>query len=77
MNELGLVENRVIELPPEVPTSVLVQATNFLNTRFHGTSIDLALRDIKADIEQRRSELDELTARVVGISCPACGWRAG
>jgi len=65
VNELGLVENRVIELPPEVSTSVLVQATNFLNTRFHGASIDHALKDIKADVEQRRSELDELTARVV------------
>ena len=65
VNELGLVENRVIELPPEVPASVLVQATNFLNNRFYGASIDLALRDIKAEIEQRRSELDELTARVI------------
>lgn len=65
VNELGLVENRVIELPVDLPASALVQATNFLNTRFHGASLDQALKAIKAEIEQRRIELDELTARVV------------
>ena len=61
----GLVENRVIELPLGTPPSSLVQATNYLNTRFMGHTLEEARAEISNELEEQRSELDELTGRVV------------
>ncbi len=61
----GTVENRVIETPPDLPLSALTQATNYLSTRLSGRTIAEARNDILAELESRRAELDELTAKVV------------
>ena len=61
----GVVENRVIEVPPDVPASAFVEATNFLNTRLVGRTIDDARVDIVQSLEKNRYQLDQLTARLV------------
>ena len=61
----GVVENRVIEVPPDVPASAFVEATNFLNTRLVGRTIDDARTDIVQGLEKNRHQLDQLTARLV------------
>ena len=61
----GVVENRVIEVPPDVPASAFVEATNFLNTRLEGRTIDDARVDIVQSLEKNRYQLDQLTARLV------------
>ncbi len=61
----GLVENRVIERPPGTPVSTLTQATNYLNTRFGGSTIEEALRRLTNEIDQKRSEIDAITAGLV------------
>ena len=61
----GTVENRLIDVPEGLPPSALAEASNYLSTRLQGRTIEMARREILAEIETQRAELDELTARVV------------
>jgi heat-inducible transcriptional repressor len=73
VSEDGLVENRILELPPGLPPSALVQATNYLSSKMAGRTIEEARREVLDDLEARRAELDELTRKVVeaGLAVPA------
>ncbi len=65
VGEDGQVENRILALPPGLPASALIEATNYLNARLAGRTIS----ELRADLEARRAEigteLDELTAKLV------------
>jgi heat-inducible transcriptional repressor len=65
VGEDGQVENRILALPPGLPASALIEATNFLNARLNGRTI----AELKSDLEAHRAELDgeldALTARLV------------
>ena len=63
--ENGVVENRVIEAPPGLPASSLVEATNYLGTRLVGRTMSEAYDDIMAELEAHQAHLDDLTTRVV------------
>lgn len=65
VSDNGLVENRVIEVPIGMPASTLVEAGNYLTARLTGRSFAEARARIQDEIEQRRTELDELTQKVV------------
>jgi heat-inducible transcriptional repressor len=71
----GLVENRLIEVPIGTPPSTLVSASNYLNSRLVGHTIDEAKAAIAADIESNRAQLDELTAKLV--SAGLASWAGG
>ena len=71
----GLVENRVLELPPEVPASALVEAGNYLNARLVGRTLDDARSQVLAEIENKRTQLDELTQKVVAAGLAT--WAGG
>lgn len=61
----GSVENRVLPIPPGLPPSALTEASNYLNARIRGRT----LNEVKGEIEVSRkaveAELGELTARLV------------
>lgn len=61
----GSVENRVIDLPPGMPTSTLTEAGNYLNAHITGKTIAQAQKIIQANIDTRSSELDTLTKKVI------------
>jgi len=63
--EDGSVENRVVELPLGTPPSALSHATNYLNARLAGRTLDEARAAIQAEIEAHRAQLDALTAGLV------------
>jgi heat-inducible transcriptional repressor len=65
VSEDGDVENRLVSLPEGVPLSSLNEASNYLNARVAGSTLAEARARIEAEIETRRAQLDELTARVV------------
>ncbi|HJO73339.1 MAG TPA: heat-inducible transcriptional repressor HrcA [Rhodospirillales bacterium] len=65
VTEGGFVENRVIETPPGLPPSALVEATNYLGARLVGRTLGQAIDRTKAEIAEHRTELDDLTKRVV------------
>ncbi|MBM3732637.1 MAG: heat-inducible transcriptional repressor HrcA [Acidimicrobiia bacterium] len=79
VTENGLVENRIIEIPPGLPPSALVQATNYLSARLVGRTIAEAYDEIMAELESHRTQIDELTRSVVkrGLATWAGGESGG
>jgi heat-inducible transcriptional repressor len=61
----GQVENRVIEIPPGLPPSALVQASNFLNAHASGRTLPDLRRIVAEEMMADRGALDALTAGVV------------
>jgi len=61
----GQVENRLIAIPVGLPAAALAEASNYLNARLRGRTIDLARGEILAELESERAELDVLTAKIV------------
>jgi heat-inducible transcriptional repressor len=65
VGEDGSVENRLIDLPIGLPPSALSEATNFLNARIRGRTLDEARAEMIRFQNERQAELDQITARVV------------
>jgi heat-inducible transcriptional repressor len=65
VTEDGLVENRVIAVPLGLPPATLIAASNYLNARLIGRTLDEAKTAIAEDIEHSRAQLDELTGKLV------------
>jgi heat-inducible transcriptional repressor len=65
VSEDGQVENRVIDTPPGLPVSALVEAGNYLGARLRGRTLDTARAEILTDLDSEKLELDSLTAKVV------------
>jgi heat-inducible transcriptional repressor len=65
VTQSGQVENRLIDTPIGMPASALVEATNYLNARLSGRTLDDARRLILEDLKLKRAELDDITARVI------------
>ncbi len=65
VGEDGQVENRLIDTPSGLPASALAEASNYLNARLRGRTLDAAKTEIMTDLESRRAELDTLTAKIV------------
>jgi heat-inducible transcriptional repressor len=65
VSEDGQVENRLIEIPLGLPGSALTEATNYLNARLTGRTLDEARSGILDELEGERAELDSLTAKIV------------
>ena len=59
------VENRVIALPPGLPPSALVEATNYVNARIRGRTLGEAKLEVEKDLASARKDLDEVTQKVV------------
>ena len=76
----GAVENRVIATPAGLPASVFSEASNYLNARLRGRTLDAARDEILKELENERAELDVLTAKIVAdglatLATPASGSR--
>jgi heat-inducible transcriptional repressor len=61
----GQVENRVIEIPPGLPPSALVEAANYLNARAAGATLNELRRRVAEEMASDRGQLDQLAAGVV------------
>lgn len=59
------VENRVIALPPGLPPSALIEATNYVNARIRGRTLGEAKIEVEKDFTSAKKDLDELTQKVV------------
>lgn len=65
VTEEGLVENRIVDVPIGTPAATLTMATNYLNARLIGHTLDEARLVILTEMENQRTELDELSTRVI------------
>jgi heat-inducible transcriptional repressor len=75
VGEDGQVENRVLALPPGVPTSALIEAGNFLNARIRGRTLAETRLELETALAQDRAELDQLTRKV--IAAGIASWSGG
>lgn len=75
VSEDGQVENRVVALPPGTTQSSLTEASNYLNARIRGNTLDEARIDLERLYETAKRELDELTQKVV--SAGIASWIEG
>jgi heat-inducible transcriptional repressor len=73
VSESGVVENRLVEVPADLPVSALVEAGNFLSARLAGKTLIETRSEILSEIDSRKAQLDELTAKVVqaGLATPS------
>src|SRR5246127_1260101 len=75
VTEDGLVENRVIEVPAGLPPAALVSASNYLNARLIGRTIEEAKAEIAQEITSNKIQLDELTSKLVAAGL--ANWAGG
>src|ERR1700679_1830167 len=60
VSEDGQVENRIIDTPSGLPVSALIEASNYLNARLAGRTIEAARMEILDELESERAMLDAL-----------------
>ncbi len=65
VDQTGGVENRMMEVPPDVTASALKQASNYLNAHIANKTLPQAIEQIRNELSQHHAQLDTLTARVV------------
>jgi heat-inducible transcriptional repressor len=76
VSEDGQVENRLIDTPLGLPASAMAEASNYLNARLRGRTLDAARAEVLEELIGERAELDTLTAKIVAeglatLSAPA------
>ena len=65
VGEDGVVENRVLELPPSLPPGALEEASNYISARLAGRTLAEAARAMRADIASGQSALDAASRDLV------------
>ena len=71
----GQVENRVLGVPRGLPTSVLTEASNFLNAHIRGKTLSEARAELERALEAGKAELDQLTQKIVAAGLAS--WSGG
>ena len=68
----GLVENRIMEVPPTLPDMALMAASNYLNGKLAGRTLKDVQDTILRDIATGQSQLDAITQKLVrdGLALP-------
>jgi heat-inducible transcriptional repressor len=75
VGEDGQVENRVLNLPPGLPASALIEAGNFVNARIRGRTLDGLKAEIEKTLKDGQAELDALTQKIVAAGLAS--WSGG
>lgn len=65
VGEQDHVENRIIDLPPGMSASTLVEASNYLNAHIAGKTLAEARHSIQINLQTARDALDELARGLV------------
>ena len=75
VGEDGQIENRVLNIPVGLPTSALLEASNFLNARVRGRTLAEVRLEIERRLKEGQAELDELTQKIVAAGLAS--WSGG
>ncbi|MDR1333112.1 MAG: heat-inducible transcriptional repressor HrcA [Holosporales bacterium] len=65
VNENGVVENRLIEVPRDVSWSELNQATRYINAKFTGATLEEIRNKIQDEVDFQSDGVDRLTKCVI------------
>ncbi len=61
----GIIENRIIDVPVGMPSSALVEASNYLTARLVGRTLSEAQRAVMSELASDRAQLDALAGDLV------------
>lgn len=61
----GDVENRILKVPDGLPATALIEAGNYLSTRLKGRTLAEASAEVRAELQERRAQLDAATTKLV------------
>lgn len=61
----GVVENRLLDVTADVTATALTRAANYLNARMADKTLQQAAEHVQAELAHDKTQLDELTAKVV------------
>ena len=75
VTEDGLVENRVIAVPHGLPPAALISASNYLNARLIGRTIEEAKAEVEEEVASNKAQLDALTSKLVAAGLAS--WAGG
>ncbi len=65
VNDCGLVENRLIQIPNEISATTLEQATKYINTRFSGLTLEEIRNEVQQDVEYRRDGINKIAEQLI------------
>lgn len=69
----GAVENRLISIPAGTLPAALTEATNYLNARLQGQTLEEARCAILAEMDSHKAQLDAVSSRLVAEGLAAWG----
>ncbi|MCR9214162.1 MAG: heat-inducible transcriptional repressor HrcA [Proteobacteria bacterium] len=69
----GMVENRAIELPQGLSDASLQEATNYLNARLAGKTLQEMKSDIQTELDSHQAQLDQLTQDLIANDIASWG----
>ncbi|WP_245422294.1 heat-inducible transcriptional repressor HrcA [Alsobacter soli] len=75
VSEDGTVENRIVDLPPGLPATALVEASNYLSARIRDRTLGELVAEVESERARAEAELDSLTARLVESGLASWGGR--
>jgi len=61
----GNVENRIADVPSDLPAAVFEEASNYLNANLKGLTFDQARQRLKGELTQTEAELNALCRKVI------------
>jgi len=61
----GHVENRIIAIPAGLPSHIMTEASNYMNSQYKGKSVGEIIHLVKQDQENCRAELDILASDLI------------
>ena len=65
VNSLGMVENRLIDIPKGTPVANLIEASNYLNSKIMGQTLLESKKSIQEDLNNHRKEIDVISEKVI------------
>ncbi|WP_334130440.1 heat-inducible transcriptional repressor HrcA [Sneathiella sp.] len=69
----GMVENRAIELPPELSDSALREASNYLTAKLSGRTLQTARQEIQYELDNHQAQIDKLTQDLIAHDIASWG----
>ncbi len=71
ITESGIIENRIIKIPKGLPSSLLIETTNYLNSVIKGRTLRESKKILSNQIKSEKKYIDSVTKKLIdqGIAC--------
>ena len=65
VNSMGIVENRLIDIPNGTPLTNLMEASNYLNSKITGLTLLEAKKSIQEDLKKHKREIHQVSKKII------------